>query len=131
MEARDERRGIGTLLSDLGNQVGTLVRKEIELARLEITAGVGKATRGAALAGVGGALVYAGSLVLMAALVLGLIAMGMEPWLSALLVGGLAVAVGAVIASTGVRQIHASDLAPKQTAETIRENVDFVKEHIT
>lgn len=130
MEERDERRGIGDLLGDLGNQVSTLVRKELSLARLEISVGLGKAARGAALAGVGGALLYAGLLVLLGAGVLGLIAAGLEPWLSALLVGGIALAIGAIVTSTGVKQIQTSDMAPKQTAETIRENVEFVKEQI-
>ena len=130
METREERRGIGDLFGDLGSQVGTLVRKEIELARVEVTAGLGRAARGAALAGVGGALLYAGLLTLLGALVLGLIAWGLEPWLSALIVGGLALAIGAMVTSSGVKEIQASDMAPKQTAETIRENVEFVKEQI-
>jgi putative superfamily III holin-X len=63
-------------------------------------------------------------------LVLGLVAAGLEPWLSALLVGGIAFATGAIVTSAGVKQIQTSDMAPKQTAETIRENVEFVKEQI-
>ena len=30
----------------------------------------------------------------------------------------------------GVKQMQATELAPKQTAETVRENVEFVKEQI-
>jgi hypothetical protein len=30
----------------------------------------------------------------------------------------------------GARQIQTTDMAPKQTAETIRENVQYVKEQI-
>jgi putative superfamily III holin-X len=130
MAEQGARRGIGDLLGDLGGQFSTLVRKEIELARLEVTAGLGRAARGAALTGFGGALLYAGLLVLLGALVLGLVAAGLEPWLSALLVGGIAFATGAIVTSAGVKQIQTSDMAPKQTAETIRENVEFVKEQI-
>jgi len=130
MAEQGARRGIGDLLGDLGGQFSTLVRKEIELARLEVTAGLGRAARGAALTGFGGALLYAGLLALLGALVLGLVAAGLEPWLSALLVGGIAFATGAIVTSAGVKQIQTSDMAPKQTAETIRENVEFVKEQI-
>ena len=38
MDTREDSRGIGELLSDLGNQVSTLVRKEMDLARVEVTA---------------------------------------------------------------------------------------------
>ena len=56
MDYREENRGIGDLLGDLGRQVSTLVRKEIDLARVEVTSSVGRMSRGAAMAGAGGAI---------------------------------------------------------------------------
>jgi xanthine/uracil permease len=130
MELREDSRGIGDLLGDLGRQVSTLVRKEIDLARVEVTSSVGRMSRGAAMAGVGGAVVYAGVLVLLLAAVLGLIEAGMDAWLAALVVAAITVVVGGAIASIGVRQMQTTELAPKQTAETVRENVEFVKEQM-
>jgi uncharacterized membrane protein YqjE len=130
MVDRAESRGIGDLLGDLSRQVSTLVRKEIDLARVEVTAGIGRLGRGAAMAGVGGAVVYAGVLVLLGALVLGLIDLGMTPWLAALVVAAVALVIGALITTTGVKQLQQSDLAPTETAETVRENVEFVKEQM-
>jgi putative superfamily III holin-X len=127
IEPNDER-GIGDLLSDLGQQVSTLVRKEIDLARVEVTSSVGRASRGAAIAGTGGLLVYAGLLVLLAAAVLGLIEAGVDGWLAALIVGIVVVAVGAVVAYLGVEQVRTTQIAPRQTAETVKDNVEFVKE---
>jgi hypothetical protein len=128
MQERQESRGIGDLLGDLGRQVSTLVRKEIDLARVEVTSSVGRASRGAATAGIGGALLYAGVLTLLAAAVFGLIEAGMDGWLAALIVGLAALAIGAVVLMTGVKQVQTTSLAPTQTAETIQENVEFVKE---
>ena len=128
METREESRGIGDLLGDLGRQVSTLVRKEIDLARVEVTSSVGRMGRGAAMAGAGGALVYAGLLVLLGAAVFALIDAGLDAWLAALIVGGIALIIGAVVTSTGVKQVQATNMAPTQTAETVRENVEFVKE---
>lgn len=130
MEPREDSRGIGDLLGDLGRQVSTLVRKEIDLARLEVTSSVARAGRGAAVAGAGGAVLYAGFLVLLGALVLGLIEAGLDPWLAALMGGGGVVVIGGVITATGLKQVHRTDMAPTQTAETVRENVEFVKEQI-
>jgi xanthine/uracil permease len=130
MENREESRGIGDLLGDLGRQVSTLVRKEIDLARVEVTSSVGRMSRGAAMAGAGGALLYAGLLVLLLAVVLGLIQAGMDAWLAALIVAVVVMVIGGVIASMGVKQMQSTELAPKQTAETVRENVEFVKEQM-
>jgi len=130
MDQREEGRGIGDLLGDLGRQVSTLVRKEIDLARVEVTSSVGRMSRGAAMAGAGGALLYAGLLVLLLAIVLGLIQAGIDAWLAALIVAIVVVVLGGVVTSMGVKQMQATELAPKQTAETVRENVEFVKEQI-
>ena len=128
MAEREDSRGIGDLLGDLGRQVSTLVRKEIDLARVEVTSSAGRMSRGAATAGVGGALVYAGLLALLAAAIFGLIEAGLDAWLAALVVGGITLTVGAVVTSMGVKQVQSTDMAPKQTAETVKENVEFVRE---
>ncbi len=100
MDHREEGRGIGDLLGDLGRQVSTLVRKEIDLARVEVTSSVGRMSRGAAMAGAGGAVLYAGLLVLLAAAVLGLIEAGVDAWLAAFIVGAFVLVVG------GGRDLH-------------------------
>lgn len=128
MQERQESRGIGDLLGDLGRQVSTLVRKEIDLARVEVTASLGRATRGAAMAAIGGALLYAGVLALLGAAIFGLIDAGMDAWAAALIVALAALAIGGAVLMTGIKQVQATNLAPTQTAETIQENVEFVKE---
>lgn len=130
MTGTEETRSVGSLLGDLGRQVSTLVRKEIELARIEVVSGVSRLGRGAAMAGVGGALVYAGLLALIGAAILGLIESGMDAWAAALVVGLVVLVVGALITWSGAGQIRTARLAPTQTAETVRENADFVKEQL-
>ena len=130
MENRAHPRGIGELLGDLGGQASTLIRKEIDLARLEITSSVGRAGRGAAMTAAGGGLLFAGFLVLLASAALGLMAIGLEPWLAALIVGGIVLAIGASVASAGVHEIQTTDLAPRQAAASIREDVEYLKEQV-
>ncbi|MBW3612583.1 MAG: phage holin family protein [Chloroflexi bacterium] len=130
MTHREESRGLGDLLGDLSRQVSTLVRKEIELARVEVTSSARKMGSGAAMAGAGGAILYAGLLVLLGAAVLGLIEAGIDPWLSALIVAVVVLAIGGVVTAMGVKRIQETELAPKETAETVRENVEYVKEQI-
>jgi len=124
----NDGRGLGDLLSDLGRQVSTLVRKEIDLARVEVMSSATRASRGAAIAGVGGLLVYAGLLVMLAAAVLGLIEAGLDAWIAAFVVALFVIAVGGVVAYLGVERVKTTEMAPRQTAETVKENVEFVKE---
>jgi hypothetical protein len=130
MTVREESRGIGDLLGDLGRQMSTLVRREIDLARVEITGGISRLGRGAATAGIGGAVIYAGVFFLLLAAVLGLVEIGMDAWLAALIVGAVVVVIGGVMTAAGVGQIREANLAPTETAETVRENVEYVKEQI-
>jgi xanthine/uracil permease len=130
MRDAEDDRSIGTLLGDLGRQVSTIVRKEIELARVEITSAVGRMGQAAAMTAAGGALIYAGLLVVLGAIVFALIDAGLDPWLAALIVGAVALVVGGIVTSMGVQRIRSTEIAPKQTAETVRENVEFVKEQV-
>jgi threonine/homoserine/homoserine lactone efflux protein len=130
MDTREESRGVGDLLGDLGRQVSTLVRKEIDLARVELTSNIRGFSRGAAMVGAGGVVLYAGLLVLLAAIVFALIEAGMDGWLAALIVAVVTLAIGGVLLWMGVKQIQNTEMAPKQTAETVQENVEFVKEQM-
>jgi xanthine/uracil permease len=130
MTVREEGRGIGDLLGDLGRQVSTLVRREIDLAKVEITTGVGRLGRGAAMSGVGGVLVYAGLLFLLAAIAFALIDAGLDAWMATGIVGLVVLVIGGIVTSMGVNQIREANPAPTQTAETVKENVDYLKEQV-
>lgn len=84
---RSKDRSLKQVVSDLRTDAGLLVRQEIALAKAELKAKVTGVAKQAAMFGVAGLLAYAGLLVLFAALVLGLIAIGVVAWLAALTVG--------------------------------------------
>ncbi len=54
----------------------------------------------------------------------------MDAWAAALVVGLVVLVVGTLITWSGAGQIRTARLAPTQTAETVRENVDFVNEQL-
>ena len=128
MREPDESRSLGDLFSDLGRQVSTLVREEINLARVEVTSSVSQLARGAVMTAAGGVVLFAGFLVLLAAVTFALIDAGMDPWLASLIVAAVVLISGGVITWMGVNQIRSTDMAPRQTVETVRENVELVKE---
>jgi hypothetical protein len=129
-ERRDER-SLGQLFGDLTRQLSTLVRQEIELARTEVTSRASAAGRDAALVGIGGALLYAGFLGLMAAVTLWLVDAGLDPWVAALVVAGVVLAIGGVLVLTGRQNLNRLDLAPKRTTETLRDDAKWAKEQLT
>jgi hypothetical protein len=53
---------------------------------------------------------------------------GLEPWLAALLVGALLAVGGYVMLRGGLRDLKALDPAPRRTVESIKEDIQRVKE---
>ena len=130
MEARRDDRSLGQLLGDLSRQFSTLVRQEIDLARTETTARVTAVSRDAALIGAGAALGYAGLLFLLAALVALLIQAGLDPWLSALLVGAVTLAIGGALAWRGREGLRTTSVVPERTIGTLKDDAEWAKEQI-
>jgi len=69
-------------------------------------------------------------LALLAAVVLGLVQAGLDPWLAAAIVAAVVLIIGAVVVSIGLKAIRESNIAPTRTAETVKENVEYIKEHV-
>jgi len=119
---RQDERSLGELLSELSRETGVLVRKEVELATTEMTAKAKKAAAGAGVAAAGGALAHAGLLVLLAAIVIGLAELGIQPWLSALIVAILTMVIGYVLVNTGLATMRQTSVMPTQAIETLKES---------
>lgn len=123
-EQKDERT-LGELLSELSRETGQLVRQEVELATVEMTSKAKKAMADAGVAAAGGALAHAGLLVLLAAIVIGLAQVGVQPWLSALIVAVLAMAVGYALVNKGVSRMRQITAAPTKTIQTLKETATW------
>jgi drug/metabolite transporter (DMT)-like permease len=67
----------------------------------------------------------AGLLVLLAAIVIGLAQMGVEPWLSALLVALLTMGIGYMLTTKGMANLRRTSVAPTQTIETLKETTSW------
>ena len=129
-QARDER-SLGDLFSDLSRETTTLVRQEVQLAKAELTQSATEAARGIGMLVAGGAVAYAGLLFVLLAIVFGLIEAGWDPWLSALVVGVVVVAIGAILVLRARESLKPANLAPRRTIETLKEDQEWAKEQIT
>jgi len=53
---------------------------------------------------------------------------GLDPWLAALLVGGVLAVTGLVMVRGGLRSLKKVDPAPRRTMENIKEDIQMMKE---
>jgi uncharacterized membrane protein YqjE len=119
----------GDLVKQLSQQVSTLVRQEVELAKAEMGEKGKKAGVGIGMFGGAGAaaLLALGSLTAFLILVLDL---AMPAWAAALIVTILWAGAAAVLALKGrekVKDVGAP--IPEKTAESVKEDVEWLKGH--
>jgi len=124
---RDER-SLGELFADLVQELTTLVRQEIALARTELSQKASQVGRNIGFLALGGAVAYAGFLALVAAAIIALGELGVPWWLSALIVGLVVAGAGYLLVRRGLDALRQTDLTPQQTIETLREDAQLVKE---
>ncbi len=127
VEPKQPERSLGELIGDLGQDVSSLVRQEIELGREEISAEVSKATKAGAAFGAAAviALLAAIALVLAAGWALAeVMPTGLAFFIVAVVLG----IVAAVLAMRGREQVRAIDPKPEQTIETLKEDAQWLKE---
>jgi hypothetical protein len=118
-------RSLGDLFGELSQKASTLVRQEVQLAKVEMKQKATEASVEIATITVGGFIANAALLAFTAALVLGL-AEFMAPWLAALIVSlGLALVAGLLIAK-GVKALREMDPVPEQTVTTLKEDKEWL-----
>lgn len=120
---------LGDLFSSLTEDLSTLIRKEVDLARTETTEKVTHATRSVVSIVAGGLIAYAGLIALIIAVIVGL--SGFMPlWLSALIVGIVVIVIGAIMISSGRSSLANMSVMPEKTVESMKENTEWAKEQV-
>jgi len=128
MQQVKDDRSLGELFAELSRETSTLVRKEVELAKTEVTQKATRMGRDVGMLAAGGAVVYAGLFFILAAVALGLMALGLPSWLAALLVGVVVAGIGYFLIQKGRDALKRVNLAPQQTVETLKEDAEWAKQ---
>jgi hypothetical protein len=129
--AATQEQTTAELLRQLSEQTTTLVRQEIELAKLELTEKGKKAGIGAGMVGGAGALGFYALGALTACAILAL-ATAVAGWLAALIVGVVYAAGAGVLALTGKNKVaEAGPPLPEQAVDSTKEDVRWVKTRAT
>ena len=127
LEPVQGERSLSELVTAMTEDVSTLMRKEVELAKEEIRIEARKAGKaGAGFAGAGISGLYAG-IALVMALGFGLDQL-MPSWLGFLLIAIVLAAVAAVLVKKGQAELEQLNPAPEQTIETMKENAQWLSE---
>jgi hypothetical protein len=127
MATNPDRESLGTLFSNLSTQIGDLVRQQATLARVEVADKLALIERRLIRVVIGAVLATGGVLTLMAALVLGIAALGVAPWASATLVGALLTLIGYIMTRRASTEFGRGDLKPQVTINTLKESTEWAK----
>lgn len=132
MEARETEpsdRSIKEIVDALRPQLQELTQKQVELAKLELTPVARKAGLASGLLSVGGVFLH---LFLVFISVTGIYllneAAGLSVWVSALIVSGILLVIGLVLAGAGANILRKLDPKPHHSIKTFQQNVEWIKE---
>jgi Flp pilus assembly protein protease CpaA len=126
-EPPEADRPLPALLRELGDELTTLVRQELALARAEITASAKPVAASAGMLGTG-ALFGLGAFGAGTAFLIALIGIWLPVWGAALLVTAIYGCVAFVAALTAKKTLHdAAPLGLERTAQTLKEDIEWAK----
>jgi uncharacterized protein YacL len=122
-------RAITDIFTDVLDQLTTLVSKETQLARAEMSEKVTQAAAGLGLIVGGAVLLIPALVILLQAAVSALVDNNVltQPW-SALLVGGIVLLIGLILAFVGMSRLKAENLVPNRTIHQLQRDVLVAKE---
>jgi len=123
-------QSLTTLVSGIINDAETLMKQEVALAKTELKEEMKKTKEALVSLAVGAGVAALGGLMLtfMVVHLITWVSNNAIPlWVSYAIVGGVLAVTGAVLVFTGTRRAEDIHLVPPQTAQTMRENVQWIK----
>lgn len=124
-----ENKPLGDLFGDLASEMANLVRQEVALARVEMTQNAKRLGKNVGYLVVGGAIGYAALLAVIAAVIM-LLDNYMPSWGAALLVGILIAGISWLLIGKALNAFQESEIAPRETVETLKEDAAWMKQQI-
>lgn len=126
----DADRTLGKIIKDLTADITMLFRSEIALLKLEIRDMFAKLGGGTALLTIALFLGLFGLAFLFVTITLGLIALGVPAWVSALIVTVVLFAGAGVLAIMGKKKFAAVKFVPTESVEHIKSDIEMLKADI-
>lgn len=139
-EVRKEDRSLGELFSELASETSSLVRQEVALAQTELTQKATNVGKNVGSLAVGGAVGYMALWVILAAVVIGLTQfiswltgwqLITSAWIAATVVGLIVAGVGYVLVTKALDKLKNTDLTPRETVESLKEDAQWLKNQVS
>ena len=125
-EPKQPDKSLGELVSDMTSEISVLMRKEMQLAKVELKEEAGRAGKPAGMLGAGAFSAYFA--LLFASLALAwLLDQAMPVALAFFIVAALYGIAAAVLITSGRQRLKQIDPVPRQTVETLKEDVAWAK----
>ena len=123
---RDDR-SVSELTKELLRDVSELVRREVDLAKVELAEKARRLGKGIGFAVVGAVLLLVALGALTATAIIAL-ATTLATWLAAVIVTVVVGVIGAIVLSVGLRVLRrGAPPVPEQTVESVKEDIAWVK----
>ncbi|MBA3353630.1 MAG: phage holin family protein [Blastocatellia bacterium] len=130
LQLEKDERSIGDLFTELAAETGTLIRQEVALAQVELTAKATSVGKNIGFLAIGGAVGYAAMLAILAGVILGL-SYFMPAWVAAILVGGVVGIAAFVLISSALTEIRKTNITPEETVDSIKEDAQWLKNQLS
>ena len=119
-------RSLPELMRELANETTTLVRQEIDLAKVELTERGKTLADGAKMFG-GAALFAVGAFLALTAAIIAALALALQVWLAALIVAVVYAIVAYLAVQNGNKSLKQSVPLAPQTTRTVKEDIEWAK----
>jgi Putative Actinobacterial Holin-X, holin superfamily III len=125
-----DNRSVPELFADALNQFSKLMRNEFALARAELSIKAGEAMRAVGLLIGAGLFVIPTIVLLLIALAAWFVELGLPASVSYFIAGVVGLAITAILAAIGSRNLKTNSLVPKRTLDQLQRDVAAAKEHV-
>jgi hypothetical protein len=123
-------KSIPQIFGDLLNQFTTLLSKEAQLARAEVSENITRAAAALALIVGGAVLLIPALVVLLQAAVSALMEAGIAAHWSQLIVGGAVLLIGLVLLFVGVNRLKVEKMIPNRTIHQLQQDASVAKDQM-
>ena len=120
-------RTLGQLVADATHDISSIMRSEIALPKAEIGADAKRAGIGAGMLAATGVFAFLALIMLLFAAAYGLVAAGLAPWLSFLIVAGVLLVVGAILALVGKSSLGKLKGKPERTIKNAQDTITAIR----
>lgn len=123
-------RSLGQIVKELTADFSTLFRSEIALLKLEVKDTVAKLGGGSAMFAAAAFVALFGLAFLFVTVALGLMALGVAPWLSTLIVTVVLFVVAGVLGWIGKKKFAQVKFVPAESVQQIKTDIESIKSDI-